>query len=178
MKLYNNFLQYAIKQFEYYKKLGDKTLALLNTNQIFYQTNEQSNSIAIIVKHLHGNMKSRWTDFLTSDGEKEWRNRDQEFELSDDEISKQVILQLWEDGWSTLLNTLNSLHPEDLDKDILIRTEPHKVSDAIIRQLAHYPYHIGQIVHIGKMITQEWTSLSIAKNKSAEFNQEMRNKHS
>lgn len=163
------YLQSAKKQFEYYKHLGDKTFEQLSEEKLFYKFNDDSNSIAIIVKHLHGNMLSRWTDFLTTDGEKEWRNRDGEFE--DAITTKPELLKLWETGWNCLFKALDSLEPEDLTKTIYIRNQGHFVVDAINRQLAHYPYHIGQIVYLGKMLAENgWKSLSIPKNKSKDYN--------
>lgn len=166
----NNYLESTIKQFEYYKLLGDKTIAQLPIEKLFWQYNQESNSIATIVKHVHGNMLSRWTDFLTSDGEKEWRKRDEEFE---NEIPNGTsIIILWNEGWACLFNTLNNLTEADLDKIIYIRNQGHTVTEAINRQLAHYPYHVGQIVFIGKMILNEhWQSLSIPRNKSNQYNE-------
>lgn len=165
----NNYLESAIKQFEYYKLLGDKTIAQLPQEKLFWQYNEESNSIATIVKHLYGNMLSRWTDFLTSDGEKEWRKRDEEFENKiDDETN---VINLWNEGWACLFTTLKNLSNDDLDKIIHIRNQGHTVTEAINRQLAHYPYHVGQIVFIGKMILNEnWQSLSISRNQSNQYN--------
>ena len=166
-----NFLETSKKQFEYYKLLGEKTFEQLTEEQLFYSANEESNSIAIIVKHLYGNMLSRWTDFLTTDGEKETRNRDAEFE--NDITSKVVLLERWNNGWDCLFTCLNSLNDNDLSKIIYIRNQGCNVMDAILRQLAHYPYHIGQIVFIGKMLSNnEWQSLSIPKNGSTTYNSE------
>lgn len=166
------FLDSAIKRIYYYKELGDKTLAQLNAEQLHWQPAGEPNSIYLIIKHLSGNMLSRWTDFLTSDGEKASRNRDTEFE--DDQTASQAeVLATWEKGWTCMMDTLRSLQPEDLVKTVSIRNEPHAVIDAINRQLAHVPYHVGQIVYIGKMITKEnWQSLSIPKGKSQDFNKE------
>ena len=161
-----NYLDSAIKQFEYYKMLGDKTFAQIADDKLFWQFNEDSNSIATIVKHLTGNMLSRWTDFLTTDGEKEWRKRDEEFE--NDITSKKDMLDKWEQGWKVFLDTLNSLKEEDLEKIVYIRNQGHTVLEAINRQLAHYPYHIGQIVFIGKMAAGQWNSLSIPRGNSQE----------
>lgn len=165
-----NYLQSVTKQFQYYKLLGEKTFDQLNEEQLFWQYNAECNSIATIVKHLWGNMRSRWTDFLTTDGEKEWRNRDAEFE--NDPATKAQLLQWWNEGWSIFFTTLASLKPEDLEKTIYIRNQGQTVMDAINRQLAHYPYHVGQIVHIGKMCAQHWTSLSIPRGNSNEYNAE------
>ena len=160
-----------IKQFQYYKQLGEKTFEQLTEEDLFWQYNEKSNSIAIIVNHLLGNMLSRWTDFLTTDGEKEWRNRDSEFE--DVIKTKQELLEKWEKGWKCLFDALSQIKTdEDLQQIIYIRNEGHTVIEAINRQLAHYPYHIGQIVFIGKLLKDnEWNSLSIPKNKSSDYNQ-------
>lgn len=170
------FLEDAIKRFEYYKTLGDNTFAQLEEKDFFYQPNEASNSIAIIIQHMYGNMLSRWTNFLTEDGEKDWRKRDAEFEVM--ECSKQDLVSFWNDGWKCLLDTLKSLQPEDLEKTVYIRTEPLVVYDAILRQLAHYPYHVGQIVYIGRLLkNNDWQSLSIPKGNSKSFNDAMKEKH-
>ncbi len=169
--MYTDYLESSKKQFEYYKMLGDKTIAQLPDDKLFWQYNAESNSIAIIVKHLQGNMLSRWTNFLTSDGEKEWRQREAEFE--NDIQSKSELLKKWNEGWSCLFNALNSLNEADFSKTIYIRNQGHTVTEAINRQLAHYPYHIGQIVFIGKMICNEkWTSLSIPKGDSKTYDAE------
>jgi len=166
-----NYLESVKKQFEYYKLLGDKTFSQLSEEDLFWQYNEESNSIAIIVKHLWGNMLSRWTDFLTSDGEKEWREREAEFE--NDIASFDELNEKWEEGWTCLFNALNSLDKDNFDTTIYIRNLGHTVVEAINRQLAHYAYHIGQLVFIGRMIQGEkWESLSIPKGKSGEFNKE------
>jgi hypothetical protein len=164
-----NFIQDAIKRFNNYKQLGEKTFEQLEEKDFFVQPSLESNSIAVIIQHLHGNMLSRWTNFLTEDGEKEWRKRDEEFEnLS---LTKEKIIDLWNEGWACLLNALQSLTEDDLNKTIYIRTEPLNVGDAILRQLAHYPYHVGQIVYIGRLIKNEnWQSLSIPKNQSKQYN--------
>jgi uncharacterized protein DUF1572 len=167
----NNYLTGIKKQFEYYKMLGEKTFSQLPQEKLFWQFNEESNSIAIIVKHLWGNMLSRFTDFMKSDGEKEWRNRDTEFE--NDIKTKEELIAKWNDGWQCFYTAFNSLTEDDLNKEVLIRNEPHKVIEAIDRHLAHCAYHIGQIVFIGKMIAGDnWKSLSIPKGKSKEFNEE------
>jgi Protein of unknown function (DUF1572) len=161
-----DFLKDAIKRFNYYKELGDKTFEQIEEADFFYQPNEESNSIAIIIQHMYGNMMSRWTNFLTEDGEKHWRKRDAEFEVM--ECSKTDLLAFWNEGWKCLIDTLACLTADDLDKTVYIRTEPLLVYDAILRQLAHYPYHVGQIVYIGRMIQKEkWKSLSIPKGKGA-----------
>lgn len=162
-------LESVKKQFEYYKLLGEKTFAQIEDDQLNWQYNGESNSIAIIVKHLSGNMLSRWTDFLTSDGEKEWRNRDAEFES--DLTTREHLLKEWNEGWQCLFEALNALTEEDLEREIFIRNQGHTVMEAINRQLAHYPYHVGQIVFLGKMIKNNgWVSLSIPRNTSQEYN--------
>lgn len=167
----NDFLSSAIQQFEYYKMLGEKTFAQLDDENLFWQYNADSNSIASIVKHLSGNMRSRWTDFLTTDGEKEWRNRDAEFE--NDIQTKSALLAVWNAGWDCLFAALQSLTASDLQRIIFIRNEGHSVAEAIHRQLAHYSYHIGQIVFIGKMrCSNSWLSLSIPKGTSEAFNKD------
>lgn len=166
----SNFLNSAIKQFEYYKLLGEKTFNQIDEEKLFWQYNTESNSIAIIVQHLWGNMLSRWTDFLTTDGEKDWRNRDTEFEKNI--TSKDELMQKWNEGWHCLFATLNTLTDDDLNKIIYIRNQGQTVIDAINRQLCHYSYHIGQIVFVGKMIAnEEWYSLSIPKGNSKIYNQ-------
>ena len=175
MSLATIFLQSAIKHLSYYKELGDKTFNQLNESDFHFTPNEESNSIAIVIQHLSGNMLSRWTDFLTTDGEKDWRNRDKEFKVKD--LTKQQLLERWENGWNCCLNTLRNLSETDLKKIIHIRSEELIALDAINRQLAHIPYHVGQIVYIGKSIkNKKWDSLSIQRNQSNEFNQTMKSK--
>jgi hypothetical protein len=167
----NDYLISAKKQFEYYKMLGEKTFEQLSDENLFWQYNEESNSIATVVKHLWGNMLSRWTDFLTTDGEKEWRDREAEF--SNDIKSRNELLAKWNEGWNCLFKALDSLNAEDLDKIIFIRNAGHTVEEAINRQLAHYPYHVGQIVFIGKMLCNDkWKSLSIPRGGSKKYNEE------
>ncbi|MFC7346327.1 DUF1572 family protein [Chryseobacterium zhengzhouense] len=164
-----------IKRFEYYKTLGDKSFEQLSDEQMFWQFNEESNSVATIVKHIAGNMLSRWTNFLTEDGEKSWRNRDEEFVNTFK--TKDEVLAYWEKGWECLFDALKQINNENLYAIIYIRNEPHSVIDAVFRQLAHYPYHVGQIVFIAKMLKNEsWKTLSIARNKSDDFNSDMKNK--
>ena len=166
------YLNSVIKRFEYYKALGEKTFEQVGDDGLFWQYNDESNSIAMIVQHLAGNMLSRWTDFLTSDGEKSSRNRDAEFEPVIK--SRTELLEKWNEGWACMLNALKSITENDWGKTIYIRGEAHSVVDAINRQLAHVPYHVGQIVFIGKMIAGEgWYSLSIPKGQSESFNQKM-----
>ena len=166
------FLQSSIKKFKAQKSLGDKTFAQLDEKDLFFKPSAESNSIAVIVQHVSGNMLSRWTNFLTEDGEKPWRKRDAEFE--NNLSTKEDVLNAWNKGWACVLATLENLKPEDVIKTIIIRSEPHLVVDAIIRQIDHYGSHVGQIVYIGKLIKNEnWQSLSIAKNKSKAFNDAM-----
>ncbi len=166
-----DYLESAIKQFEYYKLLGEKAMEQLSEEKLFWQYNEDSNSVATIVKHLSGNMLSRWTDLLTTDGEKEWRNRDAEFE--NDIKSREELLTKWNEGWQCLLDTLEQLTENDLKKVVYIRNQGHTVLEAINRQLAHYPYHVGQIVYIAKMaLNNNWKSLSIPRGRSTSFNAE------
>jgi hypothetical protein len=165
----NNYLDSAIKQFQYYRMLGERAMVQIPDEKLFWQFNNDSNSIAIIVKHLAGNMLSRWTDFLTKDGEKEWRNRDDEFESTIQ--SKEDLMRLWSSGWEACFQTLLSLNENDLEKTIYIRNQGHTVMEAINRQLAHYPYHVGQIVFIAKMFTPNWKSLSIPKGNSKSYNE-------
>ena len=165
------FLLSVRKQFEYYKLLGEQTIERLTIEQLNWQFNNESNSVAMIVKHLHGNMISRWTDFLTTDGEKEWRNRDSEF--NNDDMTIDELLKLWQSGWQCLFEALLSITDDDLVKVIYIRNQGHTLIEAINRQLAHYPYHVGQIVFIGKMLLDnQWTSLSIPRGNSSAFNRE------
>ncbi|GEP97895.1 DUF1572 family protein [Chitinophaga cymbidii] len=156
-----------------YKTLAEKTFAQLNDAQLHWQPDGEPNSIYIIVKHMSGNMLSRFSDFLTSDGEKPWRERDAEFIDDQPQGGKAAMLEIWEKGWDCLMKTLNALQEEDLTKTIYIRTEPHSVLDALNRQLSHYPYHAGQIVYLGKIMKENnWESLSIPKGGSQQFNQE------
>jgi hypothetical protein len=165
----NSYLTSAVKQFEYYRSLGEKAMAQLNDEMLFWKYNSESNSIAVIVGHLSGNMRSRFTNFLTEDGEKPWRDRDAEFELVFD--SREALMQAWNRGWECLLDTLKSLKEDQTEDIVYIRNDGHTVLEAINRQLAHYPYHIGQIVFIAKMVADtKWETLSIAKNKSGEYN--------
>lgn len=169
----NIYLQSAVNRLKYYKDLGDRTFTQLKDEDFHFVPADESNSIAIIIQHINGNMLSRWSDFLTSDGEKEWRDRDAEFE--DQNFNKEYLLQLWEAGWKCLLDSLRSLNEADLEKTIYIRTEPLVVIDAINRQLAHYPYHVGQIVFIGKILKKKyWQNLSIKKGDSTSFNEKMK----
>ncbi|MCA1063821.1 DUF1572 family protein [Rossellomorea sp. AcN35-11] len=176
MEIGKEYLRIIIERFASVKSLGDKALAQLSEEEIHWRYNSGSNNVAIIVKHVSGNMVSRWSDFLTTDGEKEDRNREDEFR--DDLSSKRELMTVWEKGWRVLFETLNGLREEDLVKTVTIRGERHLVLEAIERQLAHYANHVGQIVFIGKQLKDhQWESLSIPKGKSEEFLQEMLEKH-
>ena len=167
-----HYLESVKKYFRQQKTLGDKTIEQLTEDNLLWQFNENSNSIAIIVQHLWGNMLSRFTDFLTEDGEKEWRDRDKEFESAIK--TKEELVKKWNEGWQCVFSALDGLKEEDLGKTIFIRKEPHEVLEAINRQLAHYSNHVGQIVYIGKMqLNDKWISLSIPKGESKTFNQKM-----
>lgn len=176
MNFGNEYLKVVRERFKSVKELGDKTINQLSEDDIYWVLNKESNSVAIIVKHLSGNMVSRWSDFLTSDGEKSYRNRDQEFE--NNISSKQELIAIWEKGWNILFDTLSDLGEQDLLKNIYIRSESHTVVDAIERQMVHYAYHVGQIVYIGKQLKdKDWKSLSIPKGKSEEYLEYMQKKH-
>ena len=165
------YLESVRKQFTFYKLLGDKTFNQIPEEALFWQYNAESNSIAIIVKHLWGNMLSRWTDFLITDGEKDFRDREAEFEASIK--TKKELLEKWDAGWKYLFEALDLLDEKDLSQTIYIRNMGHSVTEAINRQLAHYAYHIGQIVYIGRMAAgPDWKSLSIPKGKSKAYNHE------
>ncbi len=165
-----NYLDSVKRQFLYYRSLGQKTFNQLADEDLFWQFNEASNSIAVIVNHLSGNMKSRWTNFLEEDGEKEWRNRDGEFEAvlrSRDDVQK-----AWNEGWACLFRALESVNEENFGQEVFIRNMGHTILEAINRQLTHYAYHVGQIVYIGRMIKSDaWVSLSIPKGQSVQYNQ-------
>lgn len=165
MSLENKYLESAIKRLMYYKGIADKTFAQLNEVDFHFIATEDSNSIAIIIQHMHGNMMSRWTDFLSSDGEKDWRKRDAEFE--EQHLNKEGLISLWEEGWQCVFTALQPLTGNDLEKTVYIRSESLSVIDAINRQLAHYPYHVGQIIYIAKMVkNKDWQNLSVPKGKS------------
>jgi hypothetical protein len=171
------YLESVIKRVTGYKLLGDYTFRQLEEKDFYFAPNDESNSIAVIIKHLSGNMISRWTNFLTEDGEKPGRNRETEFTLQE-HYSRQQLIEQWEKGWACFLDTLRSLTEDDLLRTIHIRHEPLLAIDAINRQLAHYPHHVGQIVYIGKMIRgKDWQSLSIPKGGSDQFNRQMKEQH-
>lgn len=165
-----DYLEDALATFRSYKRLADRALDQVGDEEFFLADGDEANSIAIIVKHIAGNQRSRWTDFLTEDGEKPDRNRDSEFEAEGED--RPAMIENWESGWGILFATLESLTPEDLKRKVSIRGEAHSVVQAINRQLTHYAYHIGQIVHLAKVFRgEEWKSLSVPRNRSAEFNE-------
>ncbi|HEK9100431.1 DUF1572 domain-containing protein [Bacillus pfraonensis] len=168
MDVGNVYLECAISNFKAMQKQGERTLSQLSYEQISWTPHEEANSIAIIIKHLHGNMRSRWTDFLTTDGEKLDRNRDGEFEGG--YASKAEALIAWKVGWEYVFQALQSLTPQDLLKIVHIRGEAHSVMQAIERQIAHYASHIGQIIYVGKLLKEkEWECLSIPKGQSNRY---------
>jgi hypothetical protein len=167
----DSYLPSARKQFAYYKLLGEKAIAQLSDEELFWQPNPDSNSVAIIVKHLWGNMLSRWTDFMDSDGEKSWRQREAEFEA--DVQDRAELMAKWEEGWQCLFTAIEPLSTTDLERVVYIRNQGHTVCEAINRQLCHYSYHIGQIVQIGKQLRgADWQSLTIPRGASAQYNAE------
>lgn len=167
--LTKHYLEDALSNFRDYKKLAEKAFAQVSDEEFFGALDEESNSIAVIIKHMSGNMLSRWTLFLTTDGEKPTRQRDMEFVITP-ETRRDDVMREWERGWQCLFASLEPLQPEDFDKKILIRGEEHSVIEAINRQLTHYAYHIGQIVFLAKHFkSTEWKSLSIPRNRSTEF---------
>jgi hypothetical protein len=171
-----HYLKDALKTFRDYKKLGERAFAQLNDEDFFRTIDEQSNSIAVIIKHLAGNMISRWTDFLTTDGEKPERNRDMEFVMLP-ETTKDDMLAYWEQGWKCTFDAIEPLTDDDLLRTVTIRGQDHTVIQAITRQVAHYANHVGQIVYLAKHLKAgDWQSLSVPKNKSAEFNSYLKEK--
>lgn len=170
MNFINNYLESTRKQFDYYRLLGEKSFAQLGDEDLLWQFNQDSNSIAVMVKHLAGNMLSRWTNFLSEDGEKPWRNRDNEFEGTIQ--NKKELLLTWNEGWNCLFEAMDSVSESNFDQVVYIRNQGHSITEAIQRQLAHYSYHVGQIVYTARMIKgSEWQSLSIPKNASSDYNQ-------
>jgi hypothetical protein len=168
-----SYLEDSLAVFHYYKKLAEGAMAQVSDEQLFEALDAETNSIAVVVKHLSGNMRSRWIDFLSSDGEKPWRDRDSEFE--DPPTSRAELMAQWENGWRTLFDTLEPLTDADLGRTITIRGEAHSVMQAINRQLSHYPYHCGQIVLLGRHFCGEkWQSLSVPRRGSQEFNARVR----
>lgn len=167
-----SYLQDSLTLFRHYKKLADRAMAQIRDEDLFAVLDGESNSIAVIVKHVAGNMLSRWTDFLTADGEKPTRNRDSEF--VDPPPARAALLEMWENGWARLFAALEPLTDADLERTVTIRGEPHSVMQAVNRQVAHYSYHVGQIVLLAKHFAGDgWQSLSVPKNKSAEFNRKV-----
>jgi len=165
-----NYLADALSSFRAYKKLADKAIEQTKDDELFVKLDDEANSIAIVMKHMAGNMISRWTDFLNSDGEKPDRNRDMEFVI-DEASSKDDLLAYWERGWQCVFDAIEPLKSVDLERKVLIRGQEHTIVQAINRQLMHYSYHIGQIVFLAKHFrSSEWRSLSIPRNRSAEFN--------
>lgn len=166
-----SYLNSILKQFHYYRSLGDKTFDQLSFADMQSEFGEDANSITIIVKHIVGNMLSRWTNFMNEDGEKDWRNRDEEFQ--DTYTSKEQLVTQWKKGWQCLFDAIEPLTAEDLERIVYIRNQGHTVTEAINRQLSHYAYHVGQIVFLGKLIKgKDWQSLSIPKGKSSKYNQQ------
>lgn len=178
MTLAAHYLEEIRRQMRGYKRLADGALAQISEEEFFRELDPESNSIAIVVKHMTGNMRSRFTDFLTSDGEKPDRNRDQEFELGAD-ADRKDFLKSWEQGWKAVFDTVDALKPEDLERTVTIRSEPLTVLQALNRALAHLAYHVGQIAYLAKYFRSEnWKTLSVPRGKTDEFNAEMREKHS
>jgi hypothetical protein len=167
----SNYLPSTIKQFRYYRQLGEQAMRQVSEEQLFYTPDALNNSIAIIVQHLWGNMRSRWTDFRESDGEKTWRNRDEEFEAVIE--TPMVLWQKWNEGWEVLFTALDAIQPNELAKLVYIRRQGHTIVEAVNRQLAHYAYHVGQIVLLAKLYQgEQWQTLSIAKGQSKAYNTE------
>ncbi len=172
MNFPDHYLQNITREFRRYKALGDKTFSQVNEEQIQWRIHEESNSIAIIVKHMVGNMLSRWTQFLTEDGEKPWRHRDREFE--DPYRSKSEMLEAWESGWKCVFDALGQIDQQNFNTEVTIRGEKHSIIEALNRQLGHYAYHVGQIVMTARgILGTDWQSLSIPKGGSEEFNKSM-----
>lgn len=167
-----SYVEDALAIFRQYKQLGEKAISQVTDEQLSATLDDESNSIAIIVKHMTGNMRSRWTDFLTSDGEKAGRNRDGEF--VDPPATREALLADWEQGWACVFSAIESLTDKDLGRTVTIRGEAHSVMQAINRQLAHYPMHVGQIILLAKHYAGAgWQTLSVARNRSAEFNRKV-----
>jgi hypothetical protein len=167
-----SYLEDSLTLFRAYKKLAERAMEQVSDEQLFIALDEESNSIAIIVKHMAGNMRSRWTDFLTTDGEKPDRNRDSEF--VDPSATRAALLQAWEEGWACVFGAIEPLTDADLGRRITIRGEAHSVMQAVNRQVAHYAQHVGQIVLLAKHFAGAgWKSLSVPRNRSAEFNRKV-----
>ena len=170
-----NYHSDAVGSFRNYKKIAERAIGQVTDEQFFALIDAEANSIALIVKHIAGNLHSRWTDFLTTDGEKDFRKRDTEFELIGD--TRESLMQFWETGWQTLFDNVEPLTADDFSRTITIRGEPHTVVEALNRQLTHYAFHIGQIVLLAKYFkSAEWNTLSVPKNRSADFNKFLANK--
>lgn len=168
-----HYLENAIGEFRLLKKQGERSIEQLDDEQLFVTIDPESNSIAVIIKHLAGNMRSRWVDFLTADGEKPDRHRDQEF-IIDGQTGRDTVMQWWEQGWQYVFDALASLGPDDLMRIVLIREEPHTVIQAIERQLTHYAAHTGQIIFLAKHLkSAEWKTLSVPRGQSEQFKQMM-----
>lgn len=171
-KFSTSYIEDSLSLFRYYKKLGEGAIEQVTDEQLFAALDPEMNSIAIVVKHIAGNMRSRWTDFLTSDGEKPDRHRDTEFEQPP--ATRAELMRLWNEGWSRVFEALEPLSDSDLERTVAIRGEPHSVMQAINRQIAHYSYHVGQIVFLAKHLNASgWKSLSVPRNKSSEFNRKV-----
>ncbi|HEY4381239.1 MAG TPA: DUF1572 domain-containing protein [Acidobacteriaceae bacterium] len=169
LKLTTSYLEDSLDLFRYYKQLAERAMGQVSDEQLFATLDDEANSIAIIVKHMTGNMRSRWTDFLTTDGEKPNRDRDSEFVAP--AATRKALMDDWEDGWAHVFGALGSLTDADLGRTVTIRREAHSVMQAVNRQVAHYPHHVGQIVLLAKHFARDrWTSLSVPRNRSAEFN--------
>jgi Protein of unknown function (DUF1572) len=167
-----SYLEDSLAIFHQYKRLGERAMEQVTDEQLLATLDPESNSIAMIVKHLSGNMRSRWTDFLTTDGEKPTRDRDREF--VDPPATRKAIMDAWGEGWTRLFDALEALSEADLARTVMIRGEAHSVMQAINRQVAHYSLHVGQIVMLAKHYAQDrWESLSVAKNQSAVFNRQV-----
>lgn len=172
-ELAKHYLETAIIEFRSLKKLGERAMEQLDRDQFFATLDAESNSIAVLVKHLAGNMRSRWVDFLTSDGEKPDRNRDQEF-IVDENTSREEVMQWWEQGWQYVFDAVEALQPEDAMRTVMIRHEAHSVVQAISRQTAHYATHVGQLVFLAKHLkSAEWKTLSVPRGQSEQFNKLM-----
>jgi len=170
LKFTTSYIEDSLTLFRYYKKLAERAMEQVTDEQLFAMLDEEANSIGIVVKHMAGNMRSRWTDFLTTDGEKPDRHRDTEF--VDSPATRKALLDVWEDGWARMFRALEPLSDADLGRTVTIRGEAHSVMQAVNRQVAHYAHHVGQIVMLAKHFAGDrWQSLSVPRNRSAEFNQ-------
>jgi uncharacterized damage-inducible protein DinB len=171
-KFSTSYLEDSLSLFRYYKQLAERAMEQVSDEQLFVTLDGEMNSIAIVAKHMVGNMRSRWTDFLTTDGEKADRNRDSEFVAP--ARNRAELMKTWNEGWERVFSALGPLGEADLVREVSIRNEPHSVMQAINRQIAHYSYHIGQIVFLAKHFNASgWKSLTVPKNKSSEFNQKV-----